>query len=82
MPRDSFTDAKARVLAVLKAKAPQRVSTWDLIHLAQHSRAVGRVWELTQDGYRIEHTQEGRVHYWQYVGEPELQQTDLFGRSA
>lgn len=76
-----FDDAKARCLAVLKAAAPNKVSTWTLIHAAHHSRAVGRVWELIHDdGYQIEHTNEGRTHLWRYVGEPRqtLKQVELF----
>lgn len=65
-----YTDARARVLAALKEAAPNRVSTWDLIHMARHSRAPGRVWDLIQLGYRIEKTQEGRTFYWKYLGEP------------
>jgi hypothetical protein len=68
---ESFADAKARVLAALKAAAPHKVSTWTLIHEAHHSRAAGRCWELIHiDRYQIEHTHEGRTHYWKYVGEP------------
>jgi hypothetical protein len=77
---ESFEDAKARVLAILKERAPEKVSTWDLIHLTRHSRAAGRVWDLTQEGYEIEHTQEGRTHYWAYRGKQEHRQASLFER--
>jgi hypothetical protein len=70
------------VLAVLKHAAPNKVSTWNLIHAANHSRAAGRVWELVRDGYQIEHTNEGRIHYWRFVSEPKVRQPDLFQRSA
>ena len=65
-----YTDAKARVLAALKAAAPNSVTSWDLIHQAHHSRAVGRVWDLLQEGYQIDHTHEGRIHYWRFVADP------------
>ena len=76
-----FDDAKARVLQVLKERAPAKVSTWDLIHATKHSRAAGRCWELIhEDGYQIEQTHEGRIHYWRYRGEPRqtMQQAGLF----
>lgn len=76
--KDDFADAKARVLAILKSRAPGKVSTWDLIHEAHHSRAVGRVWDLIQDGYQIEHTRTGRIHYWRYTGDPGVRQESLF----
>jgi hypothetical protein len=80
---DNFLDAKARCLAVLKQAAPNRVSTWTLIHAAQHSRAAGRCWELiNEDGYQIEHTNEGRTHFWRFIAEPQVRQPDLFQRSA
>jgi hypothetical protein len=82
-PSAEFLDARARVLQVLKDAAPEKVSTWDLIHRSRHSRAAGRVWELIhEDGYQIAHTQAGRIHYWQYVGEPTVRQADLFGVTA
>lgn len=64
-----------RVLRALKDAAPNRVSTWDLIHLARHSRAAGRCWDLQQEGYAIEHTREGKIHYWAYRG---AKQENLF----
>lgn len=76
---DDYTDAKQRVLAVLKSAAPQKLSTWTLIERTRHSRAAGRVWELIhKDGYQIEHTSEGRIHYWTYRGEPQVNQERLF----
>ena len=60
--------ARARVLRVLKDAAPRAVSTWDLIHLAQHSRAAGRIWELQREGHRIDKIHTGRNKYeWRYV---------------
>lgn len=60
--------ARLRVLACLKAAGPQGVTSWELIHLAHHSRAVGRIWELSKQ-YDIEHVREGkRVHRWIYRG--------------
>jgi hypothetical protein len=74
-----FIDAKARVLAALKQAAPKPLSTWELIHLAQHSRAAGRIWELIhEDGYQIEHTHEGRKHLWRYVADPGPRPQSLF----
>jgi hypothetical protein len=65
-----YTDAKARVLACLKAAAPKSLTTWEIIHLAHHSRAAGRIWELCREGYQIEHTHEGRIHKWRFVAGP------------
>lgn len=68
---NAYLDARQRVLQALKDAAPNKVSTWSLIHTTSHSRAAGRCWELIhEDGYQIEHTHEGRIHYWKYLGEP------------
>lgn len=61
-------EARARVLACLIAAGPKGITTWELLHAANHSRAVGRVWELKAD-HDIEHTREkGNVHRWTYRG--------------
>lgn len=76
---DDYQDAKSKVLAALKAAAPRSLTTWDLISLTRHSRAAGRVWELIhEDGYQIEHTNEGRIHYWRYKADPVVHQASLF----
>lgn len=67
--------ARERVLAALKQAGPAGVTTWNLIHEARHSRAVGRVWELRTQ-HDIEHVREpNNVHRWIYRGvrpEPSL----------
>ena len=66
---DGFLDARTRVLACLKNAGPRGIQTWDLIHQSQHSRAVGRVWEL-QSSHDIEKRHEGnRIYRWVYRGE-------------
>lgn len=75
---DDYQDAKSKVLAALKAAAPRRLTTWQLIEATRHSRAAGRIWELVRDGYQIEHTNEGRTHYWRYTGDPVIHQASLF----
>jgi hypothetical protein len=63
-----YLDARQRVLACLKAAGPQGLTTWELIHQAHHSRAVGRIWELSKV-YEIEHVREpNHVHRWIYKG--------------
>lgn len=70
--------ARARVLRVLQSHAPHAVSSWDLIHETQHSRAVGRIWELVKEGYDIRKEHLGRNRYaWRYV-EQTARQVGLF----
>lgn len=65
---NTHTDARTRVLACLQAAGANGITTWELIHQAHHSRAVGRVWELSQV-YEIEHVREpNHVHRWIYRG--------------
>lgn len=76
---DDYQDAKSKVLAALKAAAPRSLTTWQLIEATRHSRAAGRLWELIhEDGYQIEHTNEGRTHFWKFVAEPSARQESLF----
>jgi hypothetical protein len=63
-----YLDARQRVLEALKAAGPKGITTWELIHQAHHSRAVGRIWELSKV-YEIEHVREpNHVHRWIYKG--------------
>lgn len=68
MSESNQPEARARVLAALQAAGAKGITTWDLIHEAHHSRAVGRVWELTAH-YEITHVRErGNIHRWIYRG--------------
>ncbi len=69
MSADGFSDARARVLACLKAAGPAGIYTWDLIHQSHHSRAVGRVWDLRTAHVIEKHHEGNRVYRWVYKGE-------------
>lgn len=73
-------DAKQRVLDVLKAHAPEAVTTWALIHEAGTSAAARRCWDLKNEGYDIEKVHvRGSTYAWRYRGP---RQGRLFGRVA
>ena len=77
-----FRAARERVLACLQAAGPKGLTSWELLQAVQHSRAVGRVWELSKQ-YEIEHVKEGRLHRWIYRGEkPRPSLLELMERGA
>lgn len=71
--------AKDKILVILKRCGSRGCTTWELISETHHSRAAGRVWELIDEGHRIEKREEGRgIVRWIYRGyEPPTQQ-ELF----
>lgn len=66
------TNAKAKILQLLKDAGTRGSTTWELITSTHCSAAARRVWDLQQEGHRIEKRDEGGgVYRWIYRGAPE-----------
>lgn len=67
------TNAKARILQLLKDAGTRGATTWELITSTHCSAAARRVWDLQQEGHRIDKKAEGDgVFRWVYRGSPAL----------
>jgi hypothetical protein len=65
------TDAKARILQLLKDAGSRGSLTWELINSTHCSAAARRVWDLQQEGHRIRKVKEGvGIYRWVYEGAP------------
>lgn len=65
------TNAKAKILDILKRMGSRGATTMELIHDTGNPAAARRVWDLQQEGHRIEKRDEGHgVFRWIYRGAP------------
>ena len=65
------TNTKIQVLAILKRVGSRGATTSELIHDTFNPACARRVWDLQQEGHRIEKINEGGgVYRWKYLGPP------------
>lgn len=75
-------NAKAEILRLLKDAGTRGTTTWELINSTHCSAAARRVWDLQQEGHRIDKVDEGGgVFRWIYRGAPLTQGPKLTQRS-
>ena len=65
------TNTKAEILRLVQLAGPRGTTTWELITQTHCSAAARRVWDLQQEGHRIEKRKEGKgIYRWIYKGPP------------
>ncbi len=65
------TNTKAQILAILVRMGSRGATTSELIHDTFNPAAARRVWDLQQEGHRIEKRNEGDgIYRWIYKGPP------------
>lgn len=65
------TNTKLQVLDILKRMGSRGATTSELIHDTFNPACARRVWDLQQEGHRIEKRKEGKgIYRWIYKGPP------------
>jgi len=78
MDRPRLDRAQDRILAILLQCGTKGATTWELIDATRHSAAARRVWDLQQEGHRIDKVSEGNgVFRWIYRAAPTPQKERL-----